>query len=1138
MKPAGADKANPEPGGLHRRGAAVAAARQQPIQKRSAVRRPGEMARREDRRAQPRVAASGNKKLFLSAVSGEFLACRKLLAGDLKRPGLDIAMQEDFIDTGASTLESLDAYIRECDAVVHLIGKDTGSVPDESAVAELLDAYPDLGKRLVPLAKHLRAPQPGFSYTQWEAYLALYHACPLFAYRPADFDLDVFQGPRDAMLVVSAAQSHQLQQAHYRRVSALGRFRGQFLNEERLSSAVLRDLVDILPRLESVARVSPTRLRHGAERLIGRDHDLTRLDSAWNDAHKNMVIVRAGGGVGKTSLVATWMAELALKGWRGAERVYDWSFYSQGAGDQVSASAEIFIADALQAFDDPDPTQGSPWDRGARLAGLVARSRCLLVLDGLEPLQHSPGSTQGRLKDQGVEALLKGLAARNEGLCVVTTREKVDDIKQHYGRSADDFELSFLSDLAGAALLHHAGARRAGAKNLVPDAPELQAASRELHGHALTLQLLGQYQRLAEDGDLLKRSSVRVAGDDEQYLNDATHVYAHTFETLKAYEKWFAAEGEKGQRQLAILRLLGLFDRPASRSCLESLRAPPVIAGLTDSFFAVESKWIGLQRIFTPISVKDWKLALSRLEKLNLIAVQTDGCVDCQPMLREYFRGQLRRSQPEAWRSAHRRIYEHLCANAHEEDHPTLEDLQPLYQAVAHGCLAGLQQDACDKVYFARIVRREESYSTKKLGAFGSDLEAIACFFETPWCPVSPALRQADQAWLLNEAAYRLRTLGRLTEALEPMRTSREMCSQRKDWKETAVRASKLSELELALGDVTAAVADAEQSVTCADRSGDVFQQMGFRTTHADALHQAGFRDEAYARLREAEQMQAERQAAYPLLYSIQGFRYCDLLLAQAERAAWQVQLGCAGDSPAPVGDPPAEIEAIIRRRPGRSANWPAPFIANGGSAQGTRQQVVLPNAVADCLAVEQRGAKMFQWRVASDSLLTIALDHLTLGRAQLYRAILEQSDIQLLNSDLSHIEHAVDGLRRAGRADHLPRGLLTRAWLRSLTGARTGSESAQSDLDEAWEIAARGPMPLFFADIHLYRARLFGRSGGASGDAWPEFGAEKYPWQSSWNDLAEARRLIENHGYFRRKEELEDAQAVARSGASIGEHN
>jgi hypothetical protein len=93
---------------------------------------------------------------------------------------------------------------------------------------------------------------------------------------------------------------------------------------------------------------------------------------------------------------------------------------------------------------------------------------------------------------------------------------------------------------------------------------------------------------------------------------------------------------------------------------------------------------------------------------------------------------------------------------------------------------------------------------------------------------------------------------------------------------------------------------------------------------------------------------------------------------------------------------------------------------------------------------------------------------------------------------------------------------------LRSLTGARTGPESPQSDLDEAWEIAERGPMPLFLADIHLHRARLF-------------FRETPYPWnqhadgtpRGPVDDLQEARRLIEKHGYWRRKEELQDAEAV-----------
>ena len=75
---------------------------------------------------------TGNKKLFLSAVSSEFASYRNLLADDLKRPNLDVAVQEVLGVTGRSTLEKLDTYIRHCDAVIHLIGKATGGVPRSS----------------------------------------------------------------------------------------------------------------------------------------------------------------------------------------------------------------------------------------------------------------------------------------------------------------------------------------------------------------------------------------------------------------------------------------------------------------------------------------------------------------------------------------------------------------------------------------------------------------------------------------------------------------------------------------------------------------------------------------------------------------------------------------------------------------------------------------------------------------------------------------------------------------------------------------------------------------------------------------------------------------------------------------------
>jgi hypothetical protein len=747
--------------------------------------------------------------------------------------------------------------------------------------------------------------------------------------------------------------------------------------------------------------------------------------------------------------------------------VFAWSFYSQGTREQLAASSDLFLKEALTFFGDPElagSAQGA-FDKGRRLATLVGERRALLILDGLEPLQYAPTSpTPGELKDQGIAALLKGLAASSHGLCLVTSRYSIPDLRAFWQTTAPEHELARLSKAAGVSLLRKLGVVTGGQD-------EFEHLVEEVNGHALTLQIMGGFLKKAFHGDIRCRDRVKFEKADAKVQG------GHAFRAMAAYVKWMEDESDEARRELAILRLMGLFDRPATGDCVAALLAAPAIAGLTEPL-------VGLAE-------EDWNSSLDALESAKLLAVHratgsgTLVSLDAHPLLREYFGQGLRATKPEAWRAAHRRLYEHLCATTKEGGEPTVEDLQPLYQAVAHGCQAGLQQEARAKVYQDRIQRGNEHYAPDKLGAWGSEVGAIACFFETPWSRVSPALTEAAQAWLLNGAAFRLRAVGRLTEALEPRRAGLENYIKQESWKNAAATASNLSELELTLGEVAAAVKDAEQSVTYADRSGDAFQRMGKRTTHADALHQAGRRAETAARFREAEQIQAERQPQDPLLYSLAGFRYCDLLLAEAEREA--------------------------------------------GKAQGEAKQEAL---LVKCRAVSERAAQTLKIAERNHWLLDIALDHLTLGRAALYAAILESRSRREesapplpasqpnLASAATEIDHAVSGLRRAGVQDYLLRGLLTRAWLRSLTGPATGPDSAQSDLDEAWEIAERGPMPLFQADIHLYRARLF-------------FRAKPYPWQPPQHDLAEARRLIFKHSYLRRKEELEDAESALTSSIS-----
>src|SRR5262249_32297467 len=152
-------------------------------------------------------------------------------------------------------------------------------------------------------------------------------------------------------------------------------------------------------------------------------------------------------------------------------------------------------------------------------------------------------------------------------------------------------------------------------------------------------------------------------------------------------------------------------------------------------------------------------VSLDALESANLISVNRDDTaihhssfiihhsLDTHPHIRQYFAKQLREKDPDAWRRAHRRLYEHLSATTEEGDQPTLEDLQPLYQALTHGCEAHIYQEAVDDLYRGRILRENEYYPIRKLGAFGSDLGAVACFFKRPWSRIAPGIRTSEQAW-------------------------------------------------------------------------------------------------------------------------------------------------------------------------------------------------------------------------------------------------------------------------------------------------------------------------------------------------------------------------------------------------------
>jgi len=95
----------------------------------------------------------------------------------------------------------------------------------------------------------------------------------------------------------------------------------------------------------------------------------------------------------------------------------------------------------------------------------------------------------------------------------------------------------------------------------------------------LALTLLGAYLADVAEGDVRRRKEIGpLAGADQDG--------GHARRVMAAYEPWL------GGVEVAILRMIGLFDRPATGAEIGALRADPIIPGLTSGLQVDgEQKW-------------------------------------------------------------------------------------------------------------------------------------------------------------------------------------------------------------------------------------------------------------------------------------------------------------------------------------------------------------------------------------------------------------------------------------------------------------------------------------------------------------------------------------------------------------------
>jgi tetratricopeptide (TPR) repeat protein len=402
-------------------------------------------------------------QLFLSTVSAEFKDYREVLRRNLNLPDVTIQIQEDFIAGGTPTLDKLDLYIRECDAVIHLVGDGFGSQAKPRSLAYLNKQYPDLSSRFPALGEYLSPEGPSLSYTQWEAWLALLHGRKLLICVPSP------GAPRQEGFM--ADPDHLvLQQQHLVRLRSVEAYpEVNFDNIDQLTWQIQGSLFLELRTAAGQIR-PPTTLPYAplANLLKGRDDDLQKLQRELgpipeNAATPSTAVALIGlGGVGKTRLAIE-------HAWRSAALHSAVLFGSASSPEALNRS----LAGLAAVLDLPQKAASEEAiQRQAVLGWLCSHPGWLLILDGIDAKEAA----------QAVESLLPQTSG---GQLLVTTR------LSKWSSAVRRLPLEVLSPEAAAEFLleRTAGSR----KQEAGDPLAARDLAQQLDGLALALEQAGAY---------------------------------------------------------------------------------------------------------------------------------------------------------------------------------------------------------------------------------------------------------------------------------------------------------------------------------------------------------------------------------------------------------------------------------------------------------------------------------------------------------------------------------------------------------------------------------------------------------------------------------------------------------------------
>ena len=574
--------------------------------------------------------------------------------------------------------------------------------------------------------------------------------------------------------------------------------------------------------------------------FVGRKGMLETITDWYNNPEVRIGALIGWGGVGKSAIVRKWYDTLdsnAIK----PDGIFWWGFYRNAYLEQFLNALLRYVS---QGQIEPE-TIKSTWEKTDRIKEYIHQGTYLIILDGLEQMQKSAsGDEFGKMIHRECTELLHYLAdvPEADGLCLITTRYPLKDLNGWLESSYKNLSLIDLSIPDSLLMLRGRGVK--GSEE------EMTEVINRYKGHALSLMSLAGYLNRYYDGEIKQAPDVKFVLSDKERFKDVNKLLRKYAEKMSASERIF-------------LQIFSLFRNEVTENDFTIV-------------FRHKVKGTEFNNVLVKMHELDFKDMINGLVDWRLISYdKTKKTCTTHPLIKGYFESTF---DEKIKNLCHKHIYQYFGLYALEWPE-TLEEMQPLFEQVYHGCAAGLYDEVLNDAYGKKIQRGDEYFITQKLGAEETDLSLTRTFFPEGDLSQMPLVsKKRDQSWLINEAGLALLNTGRSKEAKEPLLLSAEISRELKDWREISARYQNLADLQFRTGELESGFESAKKALDAAENAKSDEDIRNSKAYLAWILHLWGKSDEAGKEFRQADELQIKIEGNR--LRTFAGVRYADFLIS------------------------------------------------------------------------------------------------------------------------------------------------------------------------------------------------------------------------------------------------------------------